>query len=173
MFFSNRYKVHSLVNVLEIMARSHSKWVRVARSFGLDVEAEDLVQDMYLKIYDWKGKYNKTLMFNESEVNYYFVFLVLRNLYLDKCKKEKKTIRVGENFIKIATIENNLEYEQELKILKDEINSWHLYDRKIYELIYKEGYSMLELSKKTGIDYYSIYRTKNKIDKLLYKKLKK
>lgn len=155
------------------MARSHSKWVRVARSFGLDVEAEDLVQDMYLKIYDWKGKYNKTLMFNESEVNYYFVFLVLRNLYLDKCKKEKKTIRVGENFIKIATIENNLEYEQELKILKDEINSWHLYDRKIYELIYKEGYSMLELSKKTGIDYYSIYRTKNKIDKLLYKKLKK
>lgn len=155
------------------MAKSHSKWVRVARSFGLDVEAEDLVQDMYLKIYDWKGKYNKTLMFNESEVNYYFVFLVLRNLYLDKCKKEKKTIRVGENFIKIATIENNLEYEQELKILKDEINSWHLYDRKIYELIYKEGYSMLELSKKTGIDYYSIYRTKNKIDKLLYKKLKK
>lgn len=155
------------------MARSHSKWVRVARSFGLDVEAEDLVQDMYLKIYDWKGKYNKTLMFNESEVNYYFVFLVLRNLYLDKCKKQKKTIRVGENFIKIATVENNLEYEQELKILKDEINSWHLYDRKIYELIYKEGYSMLELSKKTGIDYYSIYRTKNKIDKLLYKKLKK
>ena len=173
MFFCNWYKIYDLVEVLEIMAKSHSKWVRVARSFGLDIEAEDLVQDMYLKIYDWKGKYNKTLMFNESEVNYYFVFLVLRNLYLDKCKKEKKTIRVGENFIKIATIENNLEYEQELKILKDEINSWHLYDRKIYELIYKEGYSMLELSKKTGIDYYSIYRTKNKIDKLLYKKLKK
>ena len=31
---------------------------------------------------------------------------------------------------------------------------------------------MLELSKQTGIDYYSIYRTKNKIQKLLNKKIK-
>jgi len=162
-----------VVKVLEVMAKSHSKWVRVAKSFGLTEEAEDLVQDMYLKIYDWKGKYNKTLMFNKSEVNHYFVFLVLRNLYLDRCKKQKKTVRVEEKYSKITTLFNSLEYEQELEIIKDEINSWHLYDRKIYELIYKEGYSMLELSKKTGIDYYSIYRTKNKIDKLLHKKLKK
>ena len=112
-------------------------------------------------------------MFNESEVNHYFVFLVLRNLYLDKCKKQKKTVRVEEKYFKTTTLLNNLEFKQELDIIKDEINSWHLYDRKIYELIYKEGYSMLELSKKTGIDYYSIYRTKNKIDKLLHKKLKK
>ena len=32
---------------------------------------------------------------------------------------------------------------------------------------------MLELSKQTGIDYYSIYRTKNKIQKLLNQKLKR
>jgi RNA polymerase sigma factor (sigma-70 family) len=162
-----------VVKVLEVMSKSHSKWVRVAKSFGLKEEAEDLVQDMYLKIYDWKGKYNKTLMFNESEVNHYFVFLVLRNLYLDKCKKQKKMVRVEEKYSITTTLFNDLEYKQELEIIKDEINSWHLYDRKIYELIYKEGYSMLELSKKTGIDYYSIYRTKNKIDKLLHKKLKK
>lgn len=173
MFFSNWYKVYDLVEVLEVMAKSHSKWLRVAKSFGLKEEAEDLVQDMYLKVYDWKGKYNKTLMFNENEVNHYFVFLVLRNLYLDKCKKQKKMIRVEESFVKSVSPQNKLEFEQQLEIIKDEINSWHLYDRKIYELIYKEGYSMLELSKKTGIDYYSIYRTKNKIDKLLHKKLKK
>ena len=56
-----------------------------------------------------------------------------------------------------------IEYAEKLESIKKEIESWHLYDRKIYELIYQEGYSMLELSKKTGIDYYSIYRTKNKI----------
>ena len=58
-------------------------------------------------------------------------------------------------------------------MIQEEIKSWHLYDRKIYELIYIEGYSMLELSKLTGIDYYSIYRTKNKIEKLLNEKIQK
>ena len=58
-----------------------------------------------------------------------------------------------------------------MELIKKEIDSWHLYDRKIYELIFQEGYSMLELAKKTGIDYYSIYRTKNKIQKLLNQKL--
>ena len=118
-----------MVNVLNIVAKEHKKWLRIARSFGLQETAEDLVQDMYLKIHDWKGKYDKTLMFNKTEVNHYFVFLVLRNLFLDLCRANKK---------KAA-----------------------------------KGYSMLELSKQTGIDYYSIYRTKNKIQKLLNQKLEK
>ena len=64
-----------MVKVLNILAKQHDKWVRIARSFGLDNYAEDLVQDMYLKIYNWKGKYDKTLMYNENEVNYYLFLL--------------------------------------------------------------------------------------------------
>ena len=161
-----------MVNVLNIVAKEHKKWLRIAKSFGLEETAEDLVQDMYLKIYDWKGKYDKTLMFNENEVNHYFVFLVLRNLFLDLCRANKKKA-AKLNFIKAdkSTRQINIEYQEQLALLKKEIDSWHLYDRKIYELLYQEGYSMLELSKQTGIDYYSIYRTKNKIEKLLNQKI--
>ena len=161
-----------MVNVLEILARDHDKWLRISRSFGLNEEAEDLVQNMYLKIYDWKGKYDKSLMYNENEVNHYFVFLVLRNLFLDKCKVNKKKVPLNDKHKENYKYDVSLEYKELLKEIKKEIDSWHLYDRKIYELIYQEGYSMLELSKKTGIDYYSIYRTKKKIEKLINQKLK-
>lgn len=161
-----------MVNVLTLIAKDHNKWVRISKSFGLDDDAEDLVQDMYLKINDWKGKYDKTLMFNESEVNHYFIFRVLRNLFLDKCKKKNIEIGMQEYFEPTANY-SSFEYREQLDVIQEEIKSWHLYDRKIYELIYVEGYSMLELSKLTGIDYYSIYRTKNKIEKLLKNKMQK
>lgn len=161
-----------MVNVLTLIAKDHNKWVRISKSFGLDDDAEDLVQDMYLKINDWKGKYDKTLMFNESEVNHYFIFRVLRNLFLDKCKKKNINVSMQEYFEPTANY-SSFEYREQLDVIQEEIKSWHLYDRKIYELIYVEGYSMLELSKLTGIDYYSIYRTKNKIEKLLKNKMQK
>lgn len=160
------------VRTLELVAKEHSKWLRISKSFGLDVEAEDLVQEMYLKIHDWKGKYDKTLMFSETEVNHYFIFKILRNLFLDKVKKKKFESKLENDYCEPYNLDNKFEYNEQLSVLKDEIKSWHLYDRKIYELIFLEGFSMLELSKKTGIDYYSIYRTKNKIQKLLKEKLK-
>ncbi len=66
------------LEVLSIIAKNHTKWLRISKSFGLTDDAEDLVQDMYLKIHSWNGKYDRTLMFNETEVNHYFVvWLVL------------------------------------------------------------------------------------------------
>ena len=156
-----------MVNVLEILAKDHSKWLRISRSFGLNEDAEDLVQNMYLKIYEWKGKYDKTLMYNEKLIT--ILFLVLRNLFWTNARKEKQ---VPLNEIKDKSKNDlTIEYKEKLNEVKREIESWHLYDRKIYELLYQEGYSMLELSKKTGIDYYNIYRTKKKIVKLINQKL--
>lgn len=160
-----------MVKVVEIIARDHSKWVEVVRSFGLKDDAEDVVQDMYLKINEWKGKYDKTLMFNDTEVNHYFVFKVLRNIFLDKVKKTNKTISITHTFYEPSISDISFEYEERLNQVYKEIESWSLYERKIYELIFIENKSMLELSKLTGIDYYSIYRTVKKIKRILNNKI--
>ena len=39
------------LNVLDILAKEHRKWVGMVRSFGGGVESEDIVQDMYIIIY--------------------------------------------------------------------------------------------------------------------------
>lgn len=160
-----------VVNVLEILSKDHSKWLKIAQSFGLEEQSEDLVQDMYLKIYSLNGRYNETLMYNETEVNYYFIFKILRNMFLDKCKKKQYTIRMQDSTKEPTIIGLSYELEEQIQLAKDEINSWHLYDRKIYELLFEEGYNMSQLSQATGIDYHAIRRTKIKIEKLLNEKL--
>lgn len=135
--------------------------------------AEDIVQNMYIKIHKWNGKYDASIMYNEKEINEYFIFKVLRNLFLDYHRKKKITYNTfyEPSISDISKYISNYELEEQLDIIKKEIKSWHLYDQKIYELIFLENKSMLELSKLTGIDYYSIYRRVKRIKKILISKI--
>lgn len=163
-----------MVDVLAIISKQHNKWVQIVRSFGMHNYPEDIVQNMYLKIHQWQGKYDNSIMYNETEINEYFIFKVLRNLFLDYHKTKK--IVIDRTFYEpsisdISKYISKHEFEERLKIVQNEIKTWHLYDQKIYELIFLENKSMLELSKQTGIDYYSIYRSVKKIKKILMQKL--
>lgn len=160
-------------SVINIIAQDHKKWVRIAKSFGTNGNEEDIVQDMYLKIDSWKGKYNKTLMFNKTEVNHFFIFKVLRNIYLDEVKKKKRIIYSDELYNEPTTFLNGFEYEEKLQEIKKDIKDLHLYEFKIYQLIFFEGWNMTQLANKTGIDYHSIRRTVLKIKKMLNQKLQK
>lgn len=142
----------------------------MARSFGGGVESEDLVQDMYIKIFNWKGKYNKVLMYNETEVNQYFVFLTIRHLFLDRKRKEKRRREALLKHRTETSSQIDLYFDQ-LEIINKEIDSWHRYDRLVYILLFQLGKSMLQVSRESGINYYSIYRTAKKIKKLINKKL--
>ena len=157
-------------NVINIISKDHKKWVRIVKSFG-ELYPEDLVQDMYIKIYQWNGKYDKTLMYNETEVNYYFVFKVLRNLFLDKKKKKKLEFSLETNIIEPCIIDSNFEELEQLEKIRSEIDNWEIYEKKVHQFIFLENKSMLELSKETGINYYSIYRSVKKIKKILKAKI--
>ena len=51
-----------------IIAKDHKRWITIAKSFGLEEDAEDLVQDMYIKINQWKGKLSDETIFAEFAV---------------------------------------------------------------------------------------------------------
>ena len=172
MLFCVGNKANILVSVINIIAKDHKRWITIAKSFGLEEDAEDLVQDMYIKINQWKGKYDKTLMFNETEVNQYFIFKVLRNLFLDKVKKQKKTIKLSDTFYEPSTSAMSMEYSERLDLVRSEIETWCLYEKKIYELVFLEGKSMQWLSDKSGIEYHTIRRAVQKIKKNINLKLK-
>ena len=161
------------MNVLGIIATQHNKWINIVRSFGMHNYSEDIVQNMYLKIHKWNGKYDASIMYNETEINEYFIFKVLRNLFLDYHRKKKITYNTfyEPSISDISKYISKYEYEEQLNLIKTEISSWHLYDQKIYELIFLENKSMLELSKQTGIDYYSIYRRVKIIKQILISKI--
>ena len=70
--------------MLKILSRYHDMFVGYVLGFGVNPDtAQDIVQEFYLKMHDYK----KDIMIGE-EINFYFVYLVLRNMVFDLKKKE-------------------------------------------------------------------------------------
>jgi len=94
-------------------------------------------------------------------------------MFLDQSKKKKRIIYTDEIYNEPFVLNGGFEYEERLQEIREDIKKWHLYEIKIYELVFLEGWNMSQLAEKTGIDYHSIRRTVLKIKKMLNQKLKK
>jgi len=162
-----------LKTTLEIIYDKHNDWVSIVRSFGCNKDtAEDIVQETYIKLNRIINS-GTDLMYNDTEINYYYVFRTLRSMFLDLKRKEGKAQLVGfePELDKRYVLQNN---DQDIDKIYNEIlgdlKKMHWYDRKIFEYI-DEGESITGLSKKTDISYYSVYNTYKKVLETLKNKL--
>ena len=97
------------MEVLEIIFKKHQDWCDIVESFGVNPDtSEDIVMEMYIKI-DRLVKSGTDIMYNEQEVNYYYVYRTLQTLFLDlkrkekKVKKELKSLKLkGKNVIMVT-----------------------------------------------------------------------
>ena len=158
-----------MVDVLTLVAKKHTEWIQMVERFGCNREtSEDIVMEMYIKI---KKKIDDgtDIMFSESEVNYYYVFKTLQNIFLDLKRKEKRYVEVELDEVQVE-IEQHVEYEDAYDVLQEELLKYHWYDQHVYHIV-ESGTSIRQLSKKTTIGYYSLYNTYNKVKVGLKKKL--
>ena len=155
-----------MTRLIDRLALKNEDWIRVVCSFGAPRhQAQDIVQNMYIKLHEWELKGNKSILYNKKEVNYYFVFKVLRTLFLDHKRINGKYVPVGSERL----LETSNDQEQELYFIADEIKNkikmLHWYDKRIFNIVCVQGISMLQLSEATGISYHSIKRTIKKVKK--------
>ena len=63
----------------------------MAKAFKIseDNDANELVQEMYLRMHDYT-KDVKRIMYNEKEINTFYIYITLRNLYYSKFTNYKK-----------------------------------------------------------------------------------
>ena len=158
-----------MVDPLILLYKKHKEWVSIVRRMGCNRDtAEDLVMEMYIKI---KKKIDEGLdiMFSETEVNYYYVFRTLNSLFLDLKKKEKNIYFENIDDVQV-NVGQKVNYESVYSLVQEELNNFHWYDQKVYELI-EGGESIRALSKKTNIGYWSLYNTYNKVKNQIKKKL--
>jgi len=145
----------------------HNTWIDIVSSFGCNrVTSEDLVSEMYIKM---QIKLEKGLDISyEDEINYYYVFKTLRTLFLD-LKRKEKNIKYQE-IDDSEFVSHDANYDSTYSDIQDELDKQYWYDKKIFEII-NEGMSIASLSRKTGIQYYSLYNTyikvKEKLKRLL------
>ncbi len=152
--------------LLDILATKHKDWVRMAMSFGCKKDqANELVQEMYLRLYKYVGD-PKKIMYKNNEVNTFYVYLTLRNLYLSD--KHKYTLPGHREFNKndfpqddlvMEVLEYEDAFENLIKKIREVVGGWYWYNRKLWDIHFYRDLSMRSISKETTISLSSIFNT--------------
>tara|TARA_R100000655_G_scaffold109174_1_gene162976 strand:+ start:248 stop:745 length:498 start_codon:yes stop_codon:yes gene_type:complete len=158
------------LTTLEKIASKHKDWLRVVRSFGCEGDkCEDIVQEMYLKANTLIN--SGTDISYGDDINHFYIYKILRSLFLDLCRKEAKITKVNidylEKFIQEEDIKEYKDIEGKMKQLDTLVDKLYWYDAKVFRLLTEENMSIAELSKKSGISYYSLYNTYKNVKSLI------
>ncbi len=161
------------MTTLEKIAAKHQDWLSIVKSFGCKPEiAEDIVQECYYKL-DGLLKSGLDISYGDS-INYYYVYKTLKGLYLDLYRKEKKIFKVGiealDKYINEETEIPPKDISEKMKQLDNLLDQVYWYDKKVFEIV-SSGTSIMELSRKTNISYYSLYNTVANVKKLIKKNI--
>ncbi len=157
------------MTTLEKIAKKHKDWLRIVKSFGCDGDkCEDIVQEMYLKVHTLIS--NGTDISYGTEINHFYIYRILRSLFIDLCRKEAKITKVNveylEKFIQEEEVIQYKDIEGKMKELDSVLDKIYWYDKKVFDLI-SSGMSIAELSKNSGISYYSLYNTYKNVKNII------
>lgn len=127
--------------ILETLAKKDKYWRQVAFNISKDKTlADDLVQEMYLKIYRISLK-------KELEINDYYVVRILLNTYLDYIKQKKQNISI-ETIQDLESRCFNFEPTDKEKFILDNLT---FLEKEILTL--KQDVSYHEIQRKFNINY--------------------
>jgi|TARA_B100000073_G_scaffold320911_1_gene300977 DNA-directed RNA polymerase specialized sigma24 family protein len=159
------------MNILEKAYQKHKTWINICKSFGLDeYYAEDIVQEMYIKLHDLCNVKGKNLWYNETELNYYYIFKILYTMFLQLKKKRGKVYFEDEEVLHNLESDSQFDFQEIERKFNKEFEKLHWYDQKVFEIV-ASGTKIAELSRKTTITYISLYNTYTKVKKILKKKM--
>lgn len=158
--------------LLKKLANKYDDWLRMAKSFDIsDDEASEIVQEMFIRIFDYVKEPHK-IMYNKDEVNTFYIYITLRNLYYanihNGTKKDSRIVYTDEitDYNLNRVLENSydsIEEKEKLEALFERVeqvvDEWYWYDKGIFNLYYKTDMSMRDISKETKISLSSIFNT--------------
>jgi RNA polymerase sigma factor (sigma-70 family) len=149
--------------MLEKLAVHHELWIKMLVNLGCKTDvAKDLVQDMYLRMH--RLVKDESRIMYKDDVNRYFVWITLRNLYYSYLKDKRNSI-----FYEI--LENDEVVQSEYDIAEDDafenimtqineiISDWTVYDKRLFELYFIQGLSLRAISKGAKIGLTSIHNS--------------
>lgn len=157
---------------ISIIHKDHDKWVKAVINFGCNPDtAEDLVAEMYVKLHILVTN-GLDIMYNENEVNYFYVHRTLQSLFIDLKRKEKR-VRYIEVHDHMAVMDaDDVDMQIAYAEVQKNLDKLHWYDKKVWEIV-DAGKSIRSLSEATKISYYSLYNTYRRVKRYLKKTLDK
>ena len=137
--------------MLNELYKYHQDWLNICRKYVGD-EAQDVVQDMYLKLH------NKTGFEYEDTINKHFVYRVLVNQCLDILRSKKVMINIDDVNLTDEIYDDSID---ELFDKIDElIHEWDHFDKSVFETYMYSGLSFRDISSGTKKKPKRISKTK-------------
>jgi DNA-directed RNA polymerase specialized sigma24 family protein len=165
--------------MLELLAKNHKLWIKMVRGFGADYDlAQDIVQSMYLRIHKYV-KDEQKIMYNDDEVNRFFIYVTLKNMWKTYERGEGKFVfyeireddAMDTELMEFAFDEAmEAAFERLLDKIGDEMDSWHRYDRILSEKYLKSDYSLRDIASGSGISLTSIFNSMRENKRILKEK---
>ena len=150
------------MNWLKKVAKFHNDYVRIVQSYGEELYAEDIVQEMYLRL----NKYADVskILRKDGTVNRAYIHFTLRNIFCDLMKQRKKHQKVDIHECRNLGVEYDYIEKQDAEMILEariqaEVNTWHWFDQRIFNIYRNDKISMRELSKQTRIGTSTIFHT--------------
>jgi len=172
--------------MMELLSKYHKLWISMGLSMGIPQHlVEDIVQEMYLRL----NKYVKNpekIMYNETDVNKFYVYITIKNLYNDYLKERSRNQVIRLDDIEVtyeiveptpegqlkAEIEKQKAEERLVDLIQQEVSSWdRWYDQKLFKVYYETDISMRKLSADTNISVTSIFNSCKNYKQILNTKL--
>ena len=164
--------------IIDILTSKHNKWISYCRSWGCNPDtSEDLVQEMYLKILVLIR--NGIDISYKDDINDFYIYKVLRTMFLDLCRKEQRTqvVDLTDDYINHiiegktkVELEDEKLFEEAFDKVNKALNEMHWYDKKVFELVQDTG-NISALARNTTIEYRSLYNTYQKVKRKIKEKL--
>jgi len=163
------------MNLINKIYKHHKEWVAMVEALGGGLYSQDIVQEAYIKI----NKYNyENRMFKKGKISKGYMYFVLRSIFINyiKAKNKIRTVQIEkffrdedyieikdlEKFTIIDTITEEIAYGRLCNKMDLEVNDWHWYDKKIFELYRDTPLSIRGMAKETDISSVNIFHTLKK-----------
>lgn len=159
--------------ILETLCKQQDKWESMVKAMRCPNHLIlDVVQDMYIKVSGLKN--TARLMYNETEVNHFYIYMVLRSVFCDTMSRENKYIKPDEVDSNVINYDFNTEedeaWERLYGMIQKEINSFGPYGAKLCFTYFKTDKSLRQIANESGISVTSIFHSQKQYREHLYNK---
>ena len=159
--------------VLNELYRKHTTWILMAEKLVPEyysVTAEDIVQDVYLKIYDElrENKLKTTTIIKEGNPHYGIMYLRIRNIVVDMMRKDKPLYTNNKQDFEDKQIQSEAEFFEKIDNVIDGFTWFH---KKMFRLYSKKFQSIRKLSEATKISYKVVCKTVKECKEEIKKKI--
>lgn len=142
--------------MLEKLFEHHKQLIEYAKIFDKSY-CEDIVSEVYLKLHQYSSEEK---CFTNGKLNKGYIFIVIRSVYLSQFYNKFGTEELIDTPIEDDFDENyEIEWYKFRTKCEAEVNSWDMYDKKLFTIYRDNDISMRKLAKETGISFVSIFHS--------------